>query len=49
LLNKRLQDNPDYILPEGYKKITENRILFDHKIFLEAMSPTYKEVYEVLD
>lgn len=22
LLNRRLQQNPDYILPEGYKKIT---------------------------
>jgi hypothetical protein len=49
VLNKKLQENPDYILPEGYKKITETRVFYDHKIYLQAMSPTYKEVYEVLD
>ena len=24
-------------------------MIYDHKIYLEAMSPTYKEVYQVLD
>jgi hypothetical protein len=44
-LNKKLNKNPEYILPEGYKKITDTKITFEHKIFLEAMSPTYKVVF----
>ena len=48
-LNKKLEDNPNYIVPEGYKKIVEKKVNFSHQIFLEAMSPTYKQVYEVLD
>jgi hypothetical protein len=37
------------ILPEGYKKITEQKINFEYGVYLEAMSPTYKDVFEVLD
>ena len=48
-LNKKLENNPGYIVPEGYKKIVEKKVSFQHQIFLEAMSPTYKEVFEVLD
>ena len=48
-LNRKLDDNPNYIVPEGYKKIVEKKVNFTHKIFLEAMSPTYKAVYEALD
>jgi hypothetical protein len=44
-LNKKLLQNPDYILPEGYKKIIDKKISFSHGIFLEAMSPTYKVVF----
>ena len=33
----------------GYKKIIDTKISFEHKIFLEAMSPTYKVVFETLD
>lgn len=45
VLNDQLLENPDYILPEGYKKITETKIIYDYKIYLQAMSLTYKEVY----
>ena len=44
-----MNDNPDYILPEGYKKITEKKIFFTHRIFLDAMSAPYKDVYEIID
>jgi hypothetical protein len=36
-------------LPEGYKKVTETKISYDYRIYLQAMSSTYKEVYEVVD
>ena len=48
-LNKKLFANPDYILPEGYKKIVDKKISFEYGIILEAMSPTYKVVFEVVD
>ncbi len=48
-LNRKLHNNPDYILPEGYKKIVDKKIIFQYGIYLEAMSPTYKVVFETLD
>lgn len=36
-------------MPEGYKKVVEKKVLFSHKIFLDAMSSTYKDVYEILN
>jgi hypothetical protein len=36
-------------LPEGYKKIVDKKITFEYGIFLEALSPTYKVVFEVVD
>jgi len=36
-------------LPEGYKKIVDKRINFEYGIFLEALSPDYKVVFEVVD
>lgn len=44
-MNRKLEENSNYILPEGYKKIVEKKMEFTHKIFLEAMSPDYKDVY----
>ena len=48
-LNKKLSENNDYILPEGYKKVIEKKVLFTHRIFLDAMSPVYKDVYEIIN
>lgn len=48
-LNKKLEINPDYILPEGYKKFVEKKVFFTHRIFLDAMSNNYKDVYEIID
>lgn len=36
-------------MPEGYKKITEKKVVFTHRIFLDAMSETYKDVYEIVN
>lgn len=48
-LNRKLAENPNHILPEGYKKIIEKKVDFDYKLLLEAISPTYKDVYEIVD
>ena len=48
-LNRKLAENSEYILPEGYKKIVEKKVFYTHRIFLDAMSPQYKDVYEVVD
>jgi hypothetical protein len=34
VLNQQLVENPDYILPEGYKKVTETKISYDYRIYL---------------
>lgn len=28
--NRRLKDNPDYILPEGYKKVRQTELYYDY-------------------
>lgn len=38
-LNRKLARNPDYILPQGYKKIVDKRIVFEYGIVLQALSP----------
>lgn len=48
-MNRKLAENSEYILPEGYKKIVEKKVFYTHRIFLDAMSPQYKDVYEVMD
>lgn len=48
-LNRKLAENSEYILPEGYKKIVEKKVFFTHRIFLDAMTTSYKDVYEVID
>jgi hypothetical protein len=35
-LNKQLKENPDYILPEGYKKIVEKKVKFYHEVSMDA-------------
>ena len=36
-------------MPEGYKKISEKKVIYTHRIFLDAMSSSYKDVYEIID
>lgn len=48
-LNRKLTENPNHILPEGYKKIIEKKVDFEYKLMLEAISLTYKDVYEIID
>lgn len=42
-------ENPNHILPEGYKKIVERKVDFEYKLFLEAVGPSYKDSVEILD
>jgi hypothetical protein len=30
--NKRLRDNPEYILPEGYKRVKQTALEFEHDL-----------------
>lgn len=50
--NKRLKENPDYILPEGYKRIKQTTLEFEydfHPMLQKNISSSYIEVLEVLD
>ena len=50
--NKRLKENPDYILPEGYKKITLTELKYDyevHPVNFPGLPSKYMTVLEVLD
>lgn len=31
IFNKKLQQNPNYILPKGYKKLVEKTVEFEYK------------------
>ena len=48
-LNIELKKNPDYILPEGYKKIVEKKIDYYHGISLNAFNQSYTDVIDVLE
>lgn len=34
-LNEKLSENPDYILPEGFKKITVKKLVFNYEFHLD--------------
>lgn len=38
LLNAQLRKNPDYILPEGYKKVVDKKVEYFHNIALDAFN-----------
>lgn len=48
-LNEKLKENPDYILPEGYKKQTNKKLAFEYKVHLHSFDSSYADVCEVLD
>lgn len=48
-LNNQLKNNPDYILPEGYKKIVDKKVEFFHNIALDAFNGSYTDVLDILD
>lgn len=50
--NKRLKDNPEYILPEGYKRIKQISLEYEfdfHPMLQKNIKTSYIEVLEVLD
>ncbi len=50
--NKKLEQDPGYILPEGYKKVTDKNMIFEAKIRPKAaqgLPQSYLECSEVLD
>ena len=50
--NKRLKQNPEYILPEGYKKVKLTELYYDYEIHpanIKGFSSVYNDVLEVLD
>jgi hypothetical protein len=48
-LNEKLKDNPDLILPEGYKKQTSKKLAFEYRLQQHALDAAFSDVYEVLD
>ena len=50
--NRRLRENPDYILPEGYKRVKQTTLDYEynlHPMLQKNISSSYVEVLEVLD
>ncbi len=48
-LNAQLRKNPDYILPEGYKKVVDKKVEYFHNIALDAFNESYTDVLNILD
>ena len=51
-MNEKLIENPDYILPEGYKKFTNKKLEFDYQVKVDesiGVSEDHQEIMEVLD
>ena len=48
-LTNQLRKNPDYILPEGYKKVVEKKVDYFHSVALDAFDCSYTDVLNVLD
>ena len=51
ILHKKLKENPSYILPKGYKKITEKKIDFQFSLSekMSGLSEPYSVAYQVMD
>lgn len=50
--NKKLEQDPSYILPEGYKKVTDRSMTFEPKVSKKAcqgVAEKYADCLEVLD
>ena len=51
-INENLAENPDYILPEGYKKVTIKKFVFDYQVKVDesiGVSEYHQDVLEVID
>lgn len=48
---KKLEQDPTFILPEGYKKVTEKTLKLTAKFSdkIQKFKQSYMDVYEVLD
>ena len=50
--NRKLEEDPEYVLPEGYKKIPDIRVKFEYKLYeglTEALPESYSTCYDLLN
>jgi len=48
--NRKLEKNPDLLLPEGYRKVKEKEIFFDYKLTDKIpMSEAFRVSFEIIN
>jgi len=50
--NRKLEEDPDYVLPEGYKKIPDIRVTFEYKLadaLNDVLPEEYKDCYSIMN
>ena len=50
--NRQLEQDPEYVLPEGYKKVPDIRVKFEYKLVKglgEVIEESFRDCYEILN
>jgi hypothetical protein len=49
LMNFRLQENPEFVLPPSYRKVREKKVNFEYSLPVGLLAPhSYKDCYEIV-
>lgn len=49
LMNFRLQDDPEFVLPPSFRKVREKKVNFEYKLPLGLMAPqSFRDCYEII-